>query len=195
VENQNQTTSDFFTRYNKVEAARKPPMSVTIKRSLEDVSAIVNDFQNLPLFMENLETIESVVEGHYNWRFRDENDYRLELRIPMVVELNKLENSYLWESEVEAGFKYSVGLDLERAAADRGTVARMMAIYECSPGDLAGRYEKIFGKDAEMVSKRSLFRLQAFCETGYVPAILGSDAYINFNDNKEEFRKVVIKMH
>lgn len=172
IENQNQPSPDFFTRYNK-EEAHKRPMSVTIKRSLEDVSAIVNDIQNLPLFMENLEAIESVVDGHYNWRFRDEDDYNLELRIPMVVELNKLKNTYVWESEDAAGFKYSVGLILEHAAANRGTVARMMVMYESAAGDLVGLFEKLFGNDAEMLSKRNLIRLQAFCETGHVPTTQG----------------------
>lgn len=164
---------DFFARYKTEELPSKRPYSVTIKRPLEDVSALLNDIQNLPLFMENLASIESVVDGKFNWRFRDEENDGMEFQIPMVIEMNKVKNTYIWESEDGAGFKYSVGLILERAAGNRGTIARMMVMYDTIAGDIAGMFEKLFGKDAEMLTKKNLNRLQAFCETGHVATTKG----------------------
>lgn len=173
INQSNQRTQDFFARYNKEEASSKRPFSVTIKRSLEEVSALLNDIQNLPLFMENLASIESVVDGKYMWHFRDEEGDGMLFQVPMVIEMNKIKNTYLWESEDGAGFKYSVGLILERAPGDRGTIARMMVMYDTLAGDLVGMVEKLFGKDADILSKKNLNRLQAFCETGHVPTTKG----------------------
>jgi uncharacterized membrane protein len=166
-------SSDFFARFVKQDVTPKRPFSTTINRSIQEVSAILDDIQNLPLFLENLEEIESIVDGRYQWRFRNEENSTEKLFIPMSMDSGRTKNGYVWETEDGVGFRYSMAILLEPASAGRGTVARIMVLYDSIAGDLVSIFEKIFGNDADIMAKKNLQRLKAFCEIGHVPTTVG----------------------
>lgn len=166
---------DFFSRYfiSNENVRPKRPMSATIKRQPEEVAALLSDIKNLPLFLENLEQVESLVNGGATWYFKSENEQSYSVKIPMITEFQRLEDGFVWASEDKVGFKYSVAIQLEKARANRGTIVRMMVLYDSLAGDLVGVFEKVFGNDAEILSKKNLQRLKAFCEIGHVPTTAG----------------------
>lgn len=183
--NKNETTrrvkgtspkSEIFAPYFAADGEAKRPLSTTIQKPLVEVAAVLRNLQNFPFFFENLESVTSVSDKKSTWRFKNVNDLEMSLEIPMSIQFDVYEQGMIWQSEDAAGFKYSVAIQLEEAAAGRGTVVRMMVAYDNLAGEIASVFEKLFGKDALVLSRKNLQRLKAFCETGHVPTTEGQSS-------------------
>ena len=74
------------------------------------------------------------------------------------------------------GFVYTLAIHLEPAQYGRGTVARLIVSYDATSGAIASIFEKMFGGDATLLSRKNLQRLKAFCETGNVPTTDGQSS-------------------
>jgi uncharacterized membrane protein len=169
-----QTRSELFAKYYPQEGQGKRPMSITVhKRQMSEVFNLLKNLENFPQFFENLSKVELQGEGKANWYFRDNSPSFDSFAVPMSVEFDRNNNGMVWKAEDKAGFNYSVAIELAEAPAQRGTVVRMLVAYDNLAGEIAGKFEKLFGNDAEMISKKNLFRLKAFCETGSVPTTEG----------------------
>lgn len=162
-----------FAPYFADEAAAKRPHSVTINKPQDEVFLVLRNLDNFPHFFEKLEKVESFAEGSFVWHFRDDTAADGSFAIPIQMKFGENRDSLMWKSEDGAGFAYTVAIKLEPAQAGRGTIARMMVAYDNMVGELAGKFEKFLGKDAEILSKKNLQRLKAFCETGHVPTTQG----------------------
>jgi uncharacterized membrane protein len=157
------------------EAESKRPSSDTINKPLAFVSAILHDLRNFPQFFENLEKIETVKGSTSKWFFRGKDDFFNEDEISMDLKFQSLnaEKTLVWKTEDTAGFDYTIAIHLEPAQANRGTVVRIMTSYDSKTSEILSKVEKLFGKDANVMAKKNLQRLKAFCETGHVPTIEG----------------------
>lgn len=163
----------LFEKYFPEEGLGKRPFSLTInKKSISEVYAVLKNIDNLPFFFEHLEKVQMKNSNQGEWHFRDANKGEV-ISMPMNVETDDAASSLVWKSETSAGFDYSVGIFLEPAAAGRGTVVRMLVAYDTLAGKTFGRFEALMGKDAMIASKRNLYRLKAFIETGHVPTTEG----------------------
>lgn len=163
----------LFEKYFPEEGLGKRPFSLTInKKSVAEVYAALKNIENLPYFFEHLEKVQMTNSNQGEWHFRDTEKNDL-VKMPMNIETDDMASSLVWKSETSAGFNYSVGIFLEPAAANRGTVVRMLVAYDTLAGKTIGRLEALLGKDAMISSKRNLYRLKAFIETGHVPTTEG----------------------
>ncbi|WP_413584479.1 SRPBCC family protein [Bdellovibrio sp. HCB274] len=154
----------------------KLPISNTIyKKSPDEVFQVLRNVENLPAFFENLYKTEVVSAAQTKWIFRDHSlaEDSEDLTMMMSSQLNQESHTLLWRSEDGAGFDYSIRVELAAAPGNRGTIVRMNVDYDNITGDFIGKFEKLFGKDAVILSKKALFRLKAFCETGDVPTTFG----------------------
>ena len=163
----------LFEKYFPEDGLGKRPFSMTVnKKSVPEVYAAISNLENLPLFFEHLAKIEMRSATQADWHFRgtETDNYT---SVPMSLELDQSSSSLVWKAETQAGFDYSVGFFLEPASAGRGTVVRMLVAYDNLVGEIAGKLEFLFGKDAMINSKKNLYRLKAFLETGHVPTTEG----------------------
>lgn len=168
-----QTQMRLFEKYFPEEGLGKRPFSVTInKKSVAEVYSALKNIENLPYFFEHLEKVQMKNSNQGEWHFRD-SEQNTVVSMPMNIETDDMASSLVWKSETSAGFNYSIGIFLEPAAADRGTVVRMLVAYDTLAGKTIGRLEALLGKDAMISSKRNLYRLKAFIETGHVPTTEG----------------------
>jgi uncharacterized membrane protein len=168
--------SEIFAPYFAADGEAKRPLSTTIQKPIAEVAAVLRNIQNFPLFFENLETVETLDAKKSTWRFKNASDVEISLSIPMSIQFDVYDQGMIWQSEDAAGFKYSIAIQLESAPAGRGTVARMMVSYDNLAGEIAGKVEKLFGKDALITSRKNLQRFKALCETGHVPTIEGQSS-------------------
>ncbi|QDK45672.1 hypothetical protein DOM22_11200 [Bdellovibrio sp. ZAP7] len=153
---------------------KKLPLSMTIhKKTPEEVFQLLKLPENLPYFFENLSKTEFVSENKNKWFFDANEESPEAFDFVMQSEFDENSPALLWRSEDGAGFDYSVAIELERAQANRGTIARMTVVYDNKAGKFASLFEKFMGKDAETVSRKILGRIKAFCETGSVPTTKG----------------------
>lgn len=165
---------DFSASTMKAVDNGKRPMSVTIhKKKPEEILALLQNVQNFPLFFEGLEKIDMKDTQNGTWQFKQLKDQK-SFTVPMRLSFGTgASQSLLWKAEDAAGFSYSIDIEILPAQSDRGTIVRMNVAYDNLAGDIAGFFEKLFGKDAEVTTKKNLQRLKAFCETGHVPTTEG----------------------
>jgi uncharacterized membrane protein len=168
-------SNPVFADYFKTEEPAKRPISTTIQKPLAEVAALLGNIKNLPNYLENLEKVEAGKDLKSTWHFRDATAGEASFAVPMRFE-DVPGEGVIWSAEDAAGFKYSVAVQLQAAQAGRGTVVRMMTAYETKTGALASAFEKMFGANAELSSKKNLQRFKAFCETGHVPTIEGQSS-------------------
>jgi uncharacterized membrane protein len=168
--------SEIFAPYFAADGEAKRPLSTTIQKSQAEVAAVLRNLQNFPFFFENLESVQTLTDKRSTWNFKNVNDLEMSLAIPMSIQVDVFDQGMIWQSEDAAGFKYSVAVQLETAAAGRGTIVRMMVAYDNLAGEIAGVFEKLFGKDAMIMSRKNLQRFKAFCETGHVPTTEGQSS-------------------
>lgn len=161
-----------FASYFKDEEPSKRPVSTTIHKSVAEVTSLISDLKNLPLFLEYLEMVEAGKGSQANWHFKNSERDAKSYIVPVNFKTVEGEGVF-WQAEDAAGFQYSVGVQILPAPAGRGTIVRMMTAYDSTVGEIAGLVEKVFGKDAEATSKKNLQRFKAFCETGHVPTTEG----------------------
>jgi uncharacterized membrane protein len=164
-----------FANYFKGEEPAKRPVSETINRPVTEVTSLLTNIKNLPLFLEYLEMVEAGKGTNTQWHFKNNASSSKALVVPVNFKTVEGEGVY-WQAEDSAGFQYSVGVQIMAAPAGRGTVVRMMTAYESAIGEAAGVVQKLFGKDAEATSKKNLQRFKAFCETGHVPTTEGQSS-------------------
>lgn len=162
-----------FAPYFPADASGQRPFSITINKPQDEVFLVLRNMDNFPHFFEKLERVESFAVGRFVWHFRDDTAPDGSFALPVRMEYGAQNDGLMWKAEDAAGFSYTVALKLEPAPAGRGTIVRMMVVYDNMVGELAGRFEKLLGKDAEVLSKKNLQRLKAFCETGHVPTTQG----------------------
>lgn len=166
-------TSALAAKYFPEEGTGKRPLSTTIyKKSMAEVFGLLKQLENFPQFFDSLHKVDSVEGSRAQWHFRDSRTSEA-FSVPMSVEIDQDNHVLVWKAEDKAGFDYSVAIELAPASAQRGTVVRLMVAYDNLAGEIAGKFEKLFGKDAEMISRKNLHRLRAFCETGSVPTTEG----------------------
>lgn len=158
----------FARRFPDLPAARRP-MSTTIARPQSEVFAILRNVGNFPMFFENLERVEILENEISNWHFKGEENYSVPIQIRSGLDGDLL----VWKSLDAAGFVYTLAIHLEPAQYGRGTVARLIVTYDATSGAIASIFEKMFGADATILSRKNLQRLKAFCETGNVPTTDG----------------------
>lgn len=173
MERQSEVSSALAAKYFPEEGTGKRPLSTTIyKKSMAEVFSILQRVDSFPHFLDSLQKVESRSEGKAQWYFQDSLSKEA-FDIPMSVQYDQNNNALVWKAEDKAGFDYTVAIELAEAPAQRGTIVRLMVAYDNLAGEIAGKFEKLFGKDAEMISRKNLHRLRAFCETGSVPTTEG----------------------
>ena len=146
-----------------VEKTERRPVSVTIKKPLDEVYAIVCKQKNWPLFFENLGKTEEVPGNGLAWH----------LVGPRKSVSEKKNDTIQWISEDEAGSKCHILVQLTRATGNRGTVVRMLMTYQIRESGVSGFFEKLFGPDVTVSTKKNLQRFKAYCETGHFPTTDG----------------------
>lgn len=163
----------LFEKYFPEDGLGHRPFSLTIsKKSPQEVYTILRNLENLPSFFEHLERVQIINADQADWYF-NEAGIAESVQVPMQLEGDEEAFTLIWKTGTSAGFDYLVGIYLENASAGRGTMVRMLVTYDNMIGEVAGKIERLFGKDAMLTSKKNLYRLKAFIETGHVPTTQG----------------------
>lgn len=168
------TSSALAAKYFPEDGSGRRPLSATIyKKDVAEVFKLLQNVENFPQFFESLMKVENLGDGKAHWHFHQDSSSFEPFSVPMSVDYDHSQNGLVWKAEDKAGFDYSIAIELVPAPANRGTVVRLMVAYDNLAGEIAGKFEKLFGKDAEVTSKKNLYRLKSFCETGSVPTTEG----------------------
>ena len=135
---------------------------ITIGKPPEELYRFWRDFQNLPRFMEHLESV----------RVLDDRRSRWEAEITTDVPNERIS----WRSVGEADVPNFGTVRFLRAPGDRGAEVQVELRYDPPGGKLGAVVAKLFGEEPSLQVKSDLRRLKQVMETGEV---VHSDASIH----------------
>ncbi|WP_338608748.1 SRPBCC family protein [Pelagibacterium nitratireducens] len=140
--------------------------TVTINRPRADLYAFWRDFSNLALFMENVETVESLGDGTFRWFIRAPLGQTIELDTQIIEER---ENALIaWRSVDTAAIRAEGKVEFREASDGRGTEIEAIIAYEPPAGELGRLIGMLFGREPAVQGRRELKRFKMLMETGEV---------------------------
>jgi len=148
--------------------------SVTINRSPEEVYQFWRDFQNLPRFMNHLESVQVTNEKQSHWIARGPAGTTVEWDAEIIEDIpNQL---IAWRSIEGADIENSGSVRFAHAPGGRGTKVTAEIQYTPPGGAIGAGIAKLFGEEPEQQMKDDLYLFKQVIETGEV---VHSDASIH----------------
>lgn len=148
--------------------------TTTVNRSLSDVYDFWRDFENLPRFMRNLESVRVTGNRRSTWRAKAPFGRAVEWEAEMVDdETNAL---IAWRSLPHSDIHNYGTVRFKEATGGRGTVIRVDIQYAPPGGSLTATAARLFMMDPGSQVEDDLRRFKQVIETGEV---LYSDASIH----------------
>lgn len=145
--------------------------AITINKPVEEVYAFWRDFENLPRFMQHLESVVRDDDRRSHWVARAPAGRRVEWDAEIVEERpNEL---IAWRSLAGADVRNAGTVAFERGPGGRGTTIRVSLAYAPPGGKLAAVIAKLFGEEPGQQVDDDLRRLKQLMEAGEVPTLEG----------------------
>lgn len=147
---------------------------VTINLPREQVFAFWRDFQNLPLFMDNIVRVSTIDERTTHWVVAAPADKTVEWDSLITEEI---ENELIvWESAPDADIKNTGRIEFSDAPPGRGTQVSATIVYDPPGGDIGKMIAKLFQKEPKVQARQDMRRLKQLLETGEVSRSDAPDA-------------------
>lgn len=154
----NPVVSVSATRGIKVEK------SIEINKSPEEVFRFWRMFENLPRFMNHLESVTTTPSGRSHWVARAPAGTTVEWDAEVY---NEKEGELIaWRSLDGADVDNAGSVRFDQAAGGRGTLVRVTLRYDPPGGALGAAVARLFGENPEQQIEEDLGRLKQVMETG-----------------------------
>jgi uncharacterized membrane protein len=145
--------------------------SVLINCAREEAYRRYHRFEDLPMFMNHIESVEKIGDGQYRWTAVGPMGLRISWNTEIVDER---EGEFIaWQSLPGSDLAVEGSVRFETAPGERGTILAAITRYEQPAGKLARSIAKIFGKDPKFLMQQDLRRFRAMLETGEIPTTAG----------------------
>ena len=148
--------------------------SITINRSPEELYKFWRDFENLPRFMENLESVTKLDDQRSHWVALGPGGKEIEWDAEIY---NEKEGELIaWRSLPGSDLTNAGSVHFEPAPDGRGTYLKVTLNYNPPGGKAAALFAKLFGQEPGQLVEHNLKRLKQFIETGEVPTTDGQSS-------------------
>jgi uncharacterized membrane protein len=155
-------------------AAIRVSQAIIINRSPEELYRFWRDFQNLPRFMNHLESVRELGNGRSHWVLKAPAGRNIEWDAEIIEDRpNEL---IAWRSLEGADVDNIGSVRFERAPGGRGSIIRVEMRYNPPGGMVGATVAKLFGEDPQWLIKDDLRRLKQVMETGEVITTEGQSA-------------------
>ena len=141
--------------------------SITINRPVEEVYQFWKDIENLPHFMDHVETIHKLDDRHSHWIVKTPAgsttaEWYMEI-------INDHPNELIaWQSLEGSEVDTAGSVHFTPARDGRGTEVRVTMKYDPPGGKAGAAVAKLFGKSPEAQHRQALGRLKQLMEGGKV---------------------------
>lgn len=145
--------------------------AVTINRSPEELYRFWRNFENLPRFMNHLESVRVTSEKNSHWIAKAPAGTSVEWDAEVY---NEKENELIaWRTLEGADVASAGSVHFEPSAGARGTVVRVVLKYDPPAGKLGAFVARLFGENPEQQIDEDLRRFKQLIETGEVATTEG----------------------
>lgn len=139
--------------------------TVTIRKPRAELYAFWRDFQNLPDFMENLESIRADDDAHI-WTIKAPAGQTVELRTEIVQEVE--DQTIAWRSVEGSDIETNGEVVFADAPGDRGTRVSLVMFYDPPAGKLGRAIATLFQREPKVQARHDLKRFKMLMETGEI---------------------------
>jgi uncharacterized membrane protein len=140
--------------------------SVTINRSRDELYAFWRRFDNLALFMENIERIDVVDDRRSHWVVKAPGGRTVEWDAVIVDDIPG--ELISWKSDIGAEIANSGQIEFRPASGGRGTQVTATIVYDPPAGALGKLVAKLFQREPNIQARRELRRFKQLMETGEI---------------------------
>ena len=149
----------------------KVEKSVTINRPPEELYRFWRNFENLPRFMNHLESVTTSGEGRSHWVAKAPAGKTVEWDAEVY---NEKEGELIaWRSLEGADVDNAGSVRFEPAEDGRGTTVRVTLKYDPPAGRIGSLIAKLFGEEPSQQIEEDLERFKQVMETGEVTTTEG----------------------
>ena len=145
--------------------------AVTINRPLEDLYAYFRDFENLPKFMQHLESVSPRVADRTHWRARAPFGRFVEWDAEIIND--KPNELIAWRSLPGADVDSAGSVSFRRAPTGRGTEVHVSLSYQPPFGRLGAVVARLLGEEPRQQIEADLRHFKQLMEAGEIPTIDG----------------------
>jgi uncharacterized membrane protein len=173
------TALDVFSARKNAESAEEAGVThfrktITINREPAVVYGFWRNFENLPRFMRNLESVAVHGLTHSHWVAKGPAGQRVEWD---AVILEDIPNHLIsWRSVEGSDVDNAGAVRFEAAPGQLGTIVQVDISYRPPGGKLGTAVAKIFGKAPDQEVQGDLARFKQVMETGHVRADDGQES-------------------
>jgi uncharacterized membrane protein len=147
---------------------------ITINRRRDEIYHFWRNFENLPRFMEHLESVRTTGERRSHWKAKAPLGSSVEWDAEIIED--RPSELIAWQSLPEADIPNTGSVRFRDAAGGRGTEVVVELNYQPPGGKMGALLAKLFGEEPEQQVKSDLRRLKQVLEIGEV---VHSDASIH----------------
>lgn len=141
--------------------------TVTItKPSRDQLFAFWRDFTNLPLVMENLETVEALDGDRWRWTIKAPGGRTVEVETGIAEE--RAGELIAWRSVEGSDIDTEGRVQFHDAPAGRGTEVELIVAYKPPLGRAGQMAAKLFQREPAIQARRDLRRFRMLMETGEI---------------------------
>ena len=141
--------------------------TVSIYRSRQELYDFWRDFRNLPLFMENIESVEVMDGPLSHWVVRGPAGTDLEWGSRITEDIPG--EVIAWRSVEGASVDNSGRVEFRDSPNARGTIVSVTIAYDPPGGKLGKVFAKIFRREPAIQARHELRRFKQLMETGELP--------------------------
>jgi uncharacterized membrane protein len=157
-----------------ITARGRAETSLIINRSPEECYRFWRDFENLPRFMEYLQSVRITGDRESHWIAGTGGNVRIEWDAEIVEDSPN--QRIAWRSTANSMVFNRGAVEFEPAAGNRGTIIRVQMEYGPRGQAVASGLAKLIGKDPEQMINKDLRRFKQVIETGEVMRTEGQPA-------------------
>jgi uncharacterized membrane protein len=151
-------------------AGIKVEKSVTINKPVEELFRFWHNFENLPSFLNHLESVRSIgghSSGRSHWVARLHTGMTIEWNAEII---NEATNELIaWRSLEGAPVPNAGSVRFEQARDGQGAEVKVALEYAPPAGKLGALIVKLFGEDPERQVEEDLYCFKKLMETGQLP--------------------------
>ena len=140
--------------------------AVTINSTPEQLYSFWRNFENLPRFMDHLQSITVIDEKGSHWVARGPAHIKAEWDAEII---NDIPNERIgWRSTEGSRVDNAGSVHFKRASGDRGTEVHVVLRYDPPGGVIGAAFAKLFGEDPAFQVQEELRKLKELIETGEI---------------------------
>jgi uncharacterized membrane protein len=147
--------------------------AVTVNRPREGLYRVWRDFENLPRFMEHLESVrvDDADSGRSHWVAKGPLDKNVAWDAEVIEER---ENELLVWKSLPGSLVESMGrVEFVDAPGGRGTIVHVVLQYNPPAGSMGAAFARLFGKEPGTQVREDLRHFKQIMETGEIPTVEG----------------------